>query len=59
MTLKVYADRMSQPSRAVILFCKLNKINFEEIKIDLSKRQHLTPEFAGIYFRLNFVTLFF
>ncbi|KAL2925737.1 Glutathione S-transferase T1 [Bienertia sinuspersici] len=48
MTLKVYADRMSQPSRAVILFCKLNKINFEEIKIDLSKRQHLTPEFAEI-----------
>uniref|UniRef100_A0A7C8YUX3 GST N-terminal domain-containing protein n=1 Tax=Opuntia streptacantha TaxID=393608 RepID=A0A7C8YUX3_OPUST len=48
MTLKVYADRMSQPSRAVILFCKLNRIDFEEVKIDISKRQHLSPEFAEI-----------
>ncbi|PIN11871.1 Glutathione S-transferase [Handroanthus impetiginosus] len=48
MSLKVYADRMSQPSRAVILFCKLNGIDFEEIKIDLSKRQQLTREFRDI-----------
>ncbi|CAN0907610.1 Glutathione S-transferase T1 [Linum grandiflorum] len=48
MTLKVYVDRMSQPSRAVILFCKLNRIDFEEIRVDLSKRQHLSPEFAAI-----------
>ncbi|XP_021754089.1 glutathione S-transferase T1-like [Chenopodium quinoa] len=48
MTLKVFADRMSQPSRAVILFCKLSKIDFEEVKIDLFKRQHLSPEFAEI-----------
>ncbi|KAK4422624.1 Glutathione S-transferase T1 [Sesamum alatum] len=48
MTLKVYADRMSQPSRAVIIFCKLNGIDFEEVKIDLSKRQQLTPEFREI-----------
>ncbi|KAI3453700.1 hypothetical protein Pfo_010363 [Paulownia fortunei] len=48
MTLKVYADRMSQPSRAVIIFCKLNGIDFEEVKIDLSRRQHLTPEFREI-----------
>ncbi|KAH1111255.1 hypothetical protein GYH30_009868 [Glycine max] len=37
MKLKVYADRMSQPS--------LNGIDFEEIKVDLSKRQQLSPEF--------------
>ncbi|XP_057525445.1 glutathione S-transferase T1-like [Amaranthus tricolor] len=48
MTLKVFADRMSQPCRAVILFCKLNRIDFEEVNIDLFKRQHLSPEFAEI-----------
>ncbi|XP_010255416.1 PREDICTED: glutathione S-transferase T1 [Nelumbo nucifera] len=46
--LKVYADRMSQPSRAVIIFCKVNGIEFEEIKVDLSKRQHISPEFKEI-----------
>ncbi|GMY30299.1 glutathione S-transferase T1 [Fagus crenata] len=48
MKLKVYADRMSQPSRAVIIFCKVNGIDFEEIKLDLSKRQHLSAEFKEI-----------
>ncbi|KNA10049.1 hypothetical protein SOVF_147980 [Spinacia oleracea] len=48
MTLKVFVDRMSQPSRAVILFCKVNNIQFEEVKIDLAKRQHLSQEFAEI-----------
>ncbi|XP_065858255.1 glutathione S-transferase T1-like [Euphorbia lathyris] len=48
MKLKVYADRMSQPSRAVIIFCKVNGIDFEEIRIDLAKRQQLTPEFKEI-----------
>uniref|UniRef100_A0A803PLF0 glutathione transferase n=1 Tax=Cannabis sativa TaxID=3483 RepID=A0A803PLF0_CANSA len=48
MTLKVYSDRMSQPSRAILIFCKVNGIDFEEIKVDLSKRQHQTPEFKEI-----------
>ncbi|XP_059639983.1 glutathione S-transferase T1-like [Cornus florida] len=48
MKLKVYVDRMSQPSRAILIFCKVNGIDFEEIKVDLSKRQHLTPEFADV-----------
>ncbi|XP_062147036.1 glutathione S-transferase T1 isoform X1 [Alnus glutinosa] len=48
MKLKVYADRMSQPSRAVIIFCKVNGIDFEEIRVDLSKRQQLSPEFKEI-----------
>nr|KJB52087.1 hypothetical protein B456_008G246300 [Gossypium raimondii] len=48
MKLKVYADRMSQPSRAVIIFCKVNGIDYEEIKVHISKGQHLTPEFAEI-----------
>ncbi|KAE8712876.1 Glutathione S-transferase T2 [Hibiscus syriacus] len=48
MKLKVYADRMSQPSRAVIIFCKVNGIDYEEIKVLISKGQHLTSEFAEI-----------
>ncbi|KAK7399217.1 hypothetical protein VNO78_10396 [Psophocarpus tetragonolobus] len=48
MKLKVYADRMSQPSRAVLVFCKVNGIDFEEITVELSKRQHLSPEFRAI-----------
>ncbi|XP_052170853.1 glutathione S-transferase T1-like [Diospyros lotus] len=48
MKLKVYVDRMSQPSRAVIIFCKMNGIDFEEIKVDLAKRQQLSPEFKEI-----------
>ncbi|WJX53931.1 Glutathione S-transferase theta-1 [Trifolium repens] len=46
--LKVYADRMSQPSRAVLIFCRLNGIDFEEIKVDISKRHHLSPEFTEV-----------
>lgn len=48
MTLKLYVDRMSQPSRAILIFCKANGIEFEEVKIDIAKRQHLTPEFKAI-----------
>ncbi|KAJ3678679.1 hypothetical protein LUZ60_002482 [Juncus effusus] len=48
MGLKVYADRMSQPSRAIIIFCKVNKIDYEEVKIELAKRQHRSAEFAKI-----------
>ncbi|XP_056697094.1 glutathione S-transferase T1 isoform X2 [Spinacia oleracea] len=48
MTLKVFGDRMSQPSRAVILFCKVNNIEFEEVTIDVVKRQHLSQQFAEI-----------
>ncbi|XP_075101485.1 glutathione S-transferase T1-like isoform X2 [Nicotiana tabacum] len=48
MTLKLYVDRMSQPSRALLIFCKLNGIDFEEIYINLSKRQHLSPEFKEV-----------
>ncbi|XVF52884.1 hypothetical protein PTKIN_Ptkin05aG0054300 [Pterospermum kingtungense] len=48
MKLKVYADRMSQPTRAILIFCKVNGIDYEEVKVDISKGQHLTPEFAEI-----------
>ncbi|KAM3321790.1 Glutathione S-transferase T1 [Capsicum baccatum] len=48
MTLKLYVDRMSQACREVIIFCKLNGIDFEEVHIDLSKNQQLSPEYREI-----------
>ncbi|GMN32164.1 hypothetical protein TIFTF001_003545 [Ficus carica] len=48
MKLRVYVDRLSQPSRAVLIFCKVNGIEFEEVRIDLSKRQQLSPEYKEI-----------
>ncbi|OIT36614.1 PREDICTED: glutathione S-transferase T1-like [Nicotiana attenuata] len=48
MSLKVYVDRLSQPSRALLIFCKSNGIEFEEVPIELSKGQHRSPEFAEI-----------
>ncbi|KAK4728728.1 hypothetical protein R3W88_021716 [Solanum pinnatisectum] len=48
MKLKLYVDRMSQPSRAVIIFCKLNGIEFEEVSTELFKRQQLSPEFEEV-----------
>ncbi|PKU66376.1 glutathione S-transferase T1 [Dendrobium catenatum] len=46
--LKVFADRMSQPSRAVIIFCKINGIDFEEVRIDLRKGDHKSKEYREI-----------
>ncbi|KAJ4823224.1 hypothetical protein Tsubulata_004488 [Turnera subulata] len=48
MTLKVYASRMSQPSRAVLIFCKFNGIEFEEVKIDFEKREQFSPEYKEV-----------
>ncbi|KAI4372235.1 hypothetical protein MLD38_010491 [Melastoma candidum] len=48
MTLKVYVDRMSKPTRAIITFCKINGIEFEEVKVDIARRQHRSPEFKEI-----------
>ncbi|CAN4127386.1 unnamed protein product [Withania somnifera] len=48
MTLKLYVDRLSQYCREVIIFCKLNGIDFEEVYIDLSKRQEFSPEYREV-----------
>ncbi|KAI3707013.1 hypothetical protein L6452_25169 [Arctium lappa] len=48
MALKVYVDRMSQPSRAVLIFCKVNGIDFEEIRVDILKNQQYSPEYKAI-----------
>ncbi|GAB4834397.1 Glutathione S-transferase theta-1 [Ancistrocladus abbreviatus] len=47
-TLKIFCDRRSQPSRAVLLFCKINGIEFEEVKIDLFQKDQRSPEFGKI-----------
>eukprot|EP00252_Welwitschia_mirabilis_P018013 TRINITY_DN40163_c0_g1_i1.p1 TRINITY_DN40163_c0_g1~~TRINITY_DN40163_c0_g1_i1.p1 ORF type:complete len:298 (-),score=33.67 TRINITY_DN40163_c0_g1_i1:98-991(-) len=46
--LRLYVDRMSQPSRAVLIFCLINKIDFEEKLINLAKLENKTPEFKAI-----------
>ncbi|KAJ9173597.1 hypothetical protein P3X46_016714 [Hevea brasiliensis] len=48
MELKVYGHRVSQPSRAIMIFCKANNIEFEEVTIELPKGQHKSPEFKEI-----------
>ncbi|CAI9775758.1 unnamed protein product [Fraxinus pennsylvanica] len=48
MALKLYVDRMSQPSRAILTFCKVNGIDFEEVKIQLAKGQNFSPEYAEV-----------
>ncbi|KAL3498828.1 hypothetical protein ACH5RR_041560 [Cinchona calisaya] len=48
MMLKLFVDRMSQPSRALLIFCKVNGIDFEEVTIELFKRHHLSPEYEAI-----------
>ncbi|XP_076897767.1 glutathione S-transferase T1-like isoform X1 [Bidens hawaiensis] len=48
MALKVYVDRMSQPSRAVLIFCKVNGIDFEEILVDVLKNKQFSPEYKEI-----------
>ncbi|KAI3830758.1 hypothetical protein MKX03_034276 [Papaver bracteatum] len=46
MALKVYCFRMSQPSRAILIFCKVNGIDFEEITVDLTKGEHKLPGYV-------------
>ncbi|CAO2819899.1 unnamed protein product [Amaranthus hypochondriacus] len=47
-TLKIYADRRSQPARAVLLFCKVNGIEFEEVETQLFSKFIKTPEYQAI-----------
>ncbi|KAH7690703.1 Glutathione transferase protein [Dioscorea alata] len=46
--LKVYTDRVSQPSRAILIFCRVNGIDFEEVRVDLSKGHNRNPQFQEI-----------
>ncbi|KAJ7553533.1 hypothetical protein O6H91_06G102200 [Diphasiastrum complanatum] len=46
--LRLYVDRMSQPSRAVLIFCLVNNIEFEEHTIRLNKGEHKRAEYKAI-----------
>ncbi|KAI3707012.1 hypothetical protein L6452_25167 [Arctium lappa] len=48
MGLKVYADRISPPSRAILIFCKVNGIDFEEIQVEILKNQQYSSEYKAI-----------
>ena len=47
-TLVIYADMVSQPSRAVISFCRLNQIPFALKLIAVRKLEHVGIEFTKI-----------
>lgn len=46
--MRIYGDYSSQPSRAVLCFCRLNSIPYEFVEIRVGKGQHLTPEYKKI-----------
>lgn len=48
MVLKYYYDLMSQPSRALYIFLKINKIPFESCPIAIRKGEHMSEEFEKI-----------
>ncbi|XP_074333581.1 glutathione S-transferase T1-like [Apium graveolens] len=48
MKLQIYSNRLSQPCRAIIIFCKLHRIEFEEISVSVAKGQQFTPEYKVI-----------
>lgn len=46
--MKLYFDLLSQPSRAVYIFLKLNKIPFEQQVVKLGRGQHMSNRFKEI-----------
>jgi glutathione S-transferase len=46
--LRVFFDLLSQPSRAVYIFLKVNKIPFEAKQVALRKGEHLSEEYGKI-----------
>jgi glutathione S-transferase len=44
----VLGDYGSQPSRAVYVFCKINKVPFEFKEVRIFKMEQYTPEFKKI-----------
>ncbi|XP_033106966.1 glutathione S-transferase theta-1-like [Anneissia japonica] len=47
MSLTIYYDVVSQPSRAVLIFCKMNGIAYTGKHIQLKKGDHLSPEYTS------------
>eukprot|EP00455_Lapot_gusevi_P025967 TRINITY_DN2740_c0_g1_i1.p1 TRINITY_DN2740_c0_g1~~TRINITY_DN2740_c0_g1_i1.p1 ORF type:complete len:152 (+),score=40.58 TRINITY_DN2740_c0_g1_i1:31-456(+) len=48
MTLTLYVDFMSQPSRAIVWFCLLNKIEHKVQVVQIAKGEQRSAEFAKI-----------
>lgn len=48
MSLKIYADFMSQPSRAVLSLAKIAKIPYQLVEIRINKAAHLTSEYVKV-----------
>lgn len=48
MSLKLYYDLLSQPSRALYIFLKICNIPFEQNIINLKNLEQLTPEYEKI-----------
>lgn len=48
MSLTLYFNPLSQPSRAVLALVSLGKVEFTPKVIDLMKQENLTPEFTKI-----------
>ena len=48
MSLKLYVDMMSQPCRSVILFCRVNNIQYEPVTKLIFGGDLATEEFAKI-----------
>lgn len=46
MSLKVFGDLMSQPARAVVLFCRAAGINHEHVPIRVANGEHKTEEYT-------------
>ncbi|XP_074333881.1 glutathione S-transferase T1-like [Apium graveolens] len=47
--LQIYSNRLSQPCRTIIIFCKLHGIEFEEINVSGAKGQQFTPKYKVGY----------
>lgn len=45
--MKFYYDLMSQPSRALYIFFKLNKVPVTFVSVGLRKGEHLTDEYKN------------
>lgn len=46
--MKYYYDILSQPSRALYMFMKLNKIPFEPVVVKLARGQHMKESFREV-----------
>lgn len=46
--LTVYGNILSQPTRSVLTFCRLARLEFSQQDVDFMKKEHLTDEFTKI-----------